>query len=84
MEQSNFNENPHPCVGVMYPAFLDEMEPMVGRDLPPDGMECDNPEYVGPTIGVFCPAILDEDEADDEYHIETVNVGFRPECVINM
>lgn len=49
-----------------------------------DVLEVDDYEDVGPTIGVFCPAILDEDEADDEYHIETVNVDFRPECVINM
>lgn len=37
MEQK-FNENPHPCVGVMYPAFLNDVEPATGRDLPPDGM----------------------------------------------
>lgn len=37
MEQK-FNENPHPCVGVMYPAFLNDVEPATGRDLPLDGM----------------------------------------------
>lgn len=39
MEQNkSFNEHPHPCVGVMYPAFLNDVEPATGRDLPPDGM----------------------------------------------
>lgn len=31
------NENPHPCVGVMYPAFLNDT-PAEWRDLPPDGL----------------------------------------------
>jgi hypothetical protein len=39
MEQNkSFNEHPHPCAGVMYPAFLNDVEPATGRDLPPDGM----------------------------------------------
>lgn len=39
MEQNkSFNEHPHPCVGVMYPAFLNDVEPATGRDLPPDGL----------------------------------------------
>ena len=39
MEQNkSFNEHPHPCVGVMYPAFLNDVDPATGRDLPPDGM----------------------------------------------
>lgn len=39
MEQNkSFNEHPHPCVGVMYPAFLNDVDPATGRDLPPEGM----------------------------------------------
>lgn len=45
MEQSrNFNEHPHPCVGVMYPAFLDDVAPAEGRDLPPDGLTLEEME----------------------------------------
>ena len=45
MEQSrNFNEHPHPCVGVMYPAFLDDVAAAEGRDLPPDGMTLEEME----------------------------------------
>lgn len=44
MEQSrNFNEHPHPCVGVMYPAFLNDT-PAEGRDLPPDGLTLEETE----------------------------------------
>ena len=42
MEQ-NFNENPHPCVGVMYPAFLNDT-PAEWRDLPPDGLTTEETE----------------------------------------
>lgn len=42
MEQ-NFNENPHPCVGVMYPAFLNDT-PAEWRDLPPDGLTLEETE----------------------------------------
>ena len=42
MEQ-NFNENPHPCVGVMYPAILNDT-PAEWRDLPPDGLTMEETE----------------------------------------
>lgn len=36
-----------------------------------------------PYVGDYCP-YLNEDESSEEFRIETVNVGFRPECVINI
>ena len=43
MEQIN-NYHPHPYVGVMYPAFLNDVEPAEGRDLPPDDMTLEEME----------------------------------------
>lgn len=42
MEQIN-NEHPHPYVGVMYPAFLNDAA-AEGRDLPPDGLTLEEME----------------------------------------
>jgi len=51
MEQNkSFNEHPHPCVGVMYPAFLNDVEPATGRDLPPDGMTLEEIENMVVTV----------------------------------
>jgi len=51
MEQNkSFNEHPHPCVGVMYPAFLNDVDPATGRDLPPDGMTLEEIESMVVTV----------------------------------
>ena len=47
-KNKSFNEHPHPCVGVMYPTFLNDVEPATGRDLPPDGLTLE--EIEGMTI----------------------------------
>lgn len=75
MEQIN-NEHPHPYVGVMYPAFLNDVEPAEGRDLPPD-----DTEEAYPAIGVYCPVCLDEDEETD-IKVETVNKPFDTSKVL--
>ena len=78
MEQNkSFNEHPHPCVGVMYPAFLNDVEPAEGRDLPPD-----DSADVYPTIGVFYPEWLDELDPMYDGLVETVNKPFDTSRVL--
>lgn len=79
MEQSrNFNEHPHPCVGVMYPAFLDDVAPAEGRDLPPDGLSLEEEDC----FGVIYPAILDEIEPQDDGEVMVINKPFDMSKVI--
>lgn len=87
MEQ-NFNENPHPCVGVMYPAFLNDT-PAEWRDLPPDGLTLEETEsmVVLRTVddyefGVIYPAVLDELDPLDDGEVEIVDEPFDMSKVI--
>ena len=81
MEQNkNFNEHPHPCVGVMYPAFLNDVAPASWRDLPPDDMTLEEMESMVPFVTDYCP-YLDEDDWSDT-NVEFVNKPFDMSKVI--
>ena len=41
---SKSKNDPHPYVGVMYPAFLNDAAPAEWRDLPPDGLTLEETE----------------------------------------
>ena len=46
-------------------------------------MKQDAEEIMVPYIGDYCPYLVEDETTDEEYKIETVNVGFNPECVIS-